>query len=135
MTSPTNLLIFLAVFVGGVFLEIAAVKLHLALTKTHDKEHHFSFGRYLLLILFPLIACAIILSKEGWELVSIFIAFAVLGTALEWFVAFGYHKIMGQRLWTYHRYSITKYTSFLVIPFWGVAGIFAWLIISLVRPL
>jgi hypothetical protein len=135
MTSATDLLIFLVVFVGGVFLEIAVVRLHHARIKTHHKEHHFSFAKYLLLILFPLIACGIILVKEGWDLIAIFIAFSVLGTALEWFVAFGYHQIMGQRLWTYHRYSITKYTSFLSIPFWGTAGILAWLIIALFRPL
>jgi Putative ABC-transporter type IV len=135
MTGATDLLIFLVVFVGGVFLEIAVVRLHHAHIKTHHKEHHFSFAKYLLLILFPLIACGIILVKEGGDLVSIFIAFSVLGTALEWFVAFGYHQIMGQRLWTYHRYSITKYTSFLSIPFWGTAGILAWLIIGLFRPL
>jgi uncharacterized membrane protein len=134
IAGATNLLIFLAVFVGGILLEIAAVRLHFALTKTHFKEHQFSLRKYLLLILLPLVACAIILNKEGWDLLSIFIAFSVLGTALEWFVAFGYHKIMGERLWTYHRYSITEYTSLLSIPFWGIAGILAWLIISLLHP-
>src|SRR3989344_5279347 len=115
-SALNNLFIFLLIFVGGVFLEISASKLHHFITKTHYKEHHFTFGKYLFLLLFPTIASLLILNREGWSLIRVFIAFAVLGTALEWFVDFGYHKIIGQRLWTYHRYSIGKYTSFLSMP-------------------
>ena len=125
-----NLLLFLSMAIGGVLLEIIVMKAHYLISKSHYKEHHFTYRKYIFFLSFPLIAALVIVQREGLSVINVFITFAVLGTFLEWFIGYGYHKILGQRLWTYHRYGLTKYTSLLSIPIWGLAGILFWLLVK-----
>ena len=110
----------------GMMLETFFHRIHYWITKTHYKEHHFTWGKYLYYLLFPLLTFGVSIYENGWNVVQVFLIFAFLGTFLEWMVGFTYHKIVGVRLWTYHKYSITRYTSFLSIPLWGFAGILFW---------
>ena len=59
----------------------------------------------------------------GLNALRIFLLFALLGPLGEWCIGFAYQAIVGQKLWTYHRFSINGNTSLLAIPFWGFAGV------------
>jgi len=66
------------------------------------------------------------MTKFGYSPLFVFALFAFWGTLLEGLVGFSYHMIVGQRLWTYHRYGIYGYTSLLSVPIWGLLGILMW---------
>ncbi len=121
-------LLYSVIVVLGVFLEVAVHKLHYFVTKTHYKEHHFTLGKYVFFLFFPILGLLIVYSKIGLTILQVLIIFSIVGTVLEWLVGFTYHQMVGVRLWTYHRYAITKYTSFLSIPLWGFFGIILWLL-------
>ncbi len=116
------LLIYILSVLIGMILEMSIAKLHFYLTKRHYKIHHFTFAKYFLFLLFPLLSVSLISYLEGLTIIKVFIAFALVGCFIEWLVGYGYDQIIGQRLWTYHTYSISKYTSFLSIPLWGFLG-------------
>ncbi|OGE75933.1 MAG: hypothetical protein A3K06_03510 [Candidatus Doudnabacteria bacterium RIFCSPHIGHO2_01_52_17] len=120
--------LYFGMVVIGLLLEDLARRLHFIITKTHYKEHHFTFGKYFFLLLFPLVAVFITTLRLGTTALSAFLICAAVGTFLEWLVGFSYYQVVGERLWTYHRYAIKKYTSFLSIPIWGLAGVFIWLL-------
>jgi uncharacterized membrane protein len=123
-----NLYIYFFLILSGVILEEIAQKLYFRITKKKFKEHHFSLSRYVYLLLFPILAVFVITQSAGTHLFNIFIIFSLVGTLLEWLIGFFYHQIVGQRLWTYHRYSINGYTSLLSLPLWGLAGVLFWLL-------
>jgi len=123
-----NFYLFLGLVVIGVLLEVFLSQFHYFFTKKHYKKYHYSIGRYLFLLLFPFLATIYILSHTGLKLINVFLAFALLGTFLEWLVGFSFHMVVGHRLWTYYRYNINTYTSLLSIPLWGLAGILFWLL-------
>lgn len=128
------LTLFLLLGILGVFgflLELSFSRLHFALTKTHYKEHHFTFGKYLYLLLTPTVLVFVLTVHLDLNLAAIFVSFAIFGTIAEWFLGFFYHKIVGQRLWTYHKYHIMHYTSFLSILLWGFAGIIFWFLLQI----
>ena len=115
-------IIVMCLVIGGVLLEVLISQAHYLVTKKHIKKYHFSFSRYFFLLLFPLIAAALVALQVGPTLFKIFIAFALVGTFFEWLIGFSYHMVVGQRLWTYHRLGLNGYTSILSIPLWGLAG-------------
>lgn len=128
MKPFNDLLLFFFLAVGGVVLEEFVQNLYFKLAKKKFKEHRFSFSRYIYLLLFPLLATLVILQRNDTKLLMVFLTFSLFGTFLEWLIGFFYHKIVGQRLWTYHRYSWSGYTSWLSIPLWGLAGVLFWLL-------
>lgn len=128
MTVFNEFLLFLFLVVGGVVLEAIVEKLYFSITKKKFKEHHFSFSRYFYLLLFPILATIVIIQRNTSTLFTVFLTFSLIGTFLEWLIGFFYHKIVGQRLWTYHRYSWSGYTSWLSMPLWGLAGVLFWLL-------
>lgn len=117
--------------VGGVLLEIIILQTYTAVTKKKLRKDHFSYGRYFFLFLFPFIGLFYLTRINGVSILHIFSVFLLLGAMLEWFVGFSYHMIVGQRLWTYHRFSLNGYTSWLTIPIWGLGGVFFWLLAKL----
>jgi uncharacterized membrane protein len=58
----------------------------------------------------------------------VFLFFAVIGTFMEWLIGFAYENVVGKILWTYDKFNINGYTSYLSIPLWGIAGVVFWLI-------
>lgn len=120
--------LYTATAVIGVFLEMFVRILHHRLTQSHFKEHHFTLGKYFFYLLFPIIGLFVIYTQAGLNVVQVFVIFSAVGTVLEWLVGFTYYEIVGVRLWTYHKYAITKYTSFLSIPLWGLFGVLLWLL-------
>ena len=128
MDPLRDFLLFFSMVVVGVLLEVVVSELHFFVTKNHYKENHFTYGKYIFLLLFPLVAIIIIVNRIGLSLLRVFIIFSVIGTFLELLVGFSYHKVVGQRLWTYHRYTLTRYTSLLSVPLWGLGGVLFWLL-------
>lgn len=124
--SPS--LLYLTFVVGGVILEALSVKIYLFLTKSHLRKNHFILGRYLFLLLFPLLSTYLVINMHGWPLFKIFIIFFFLGPILEWCVGYAYYQIVGTRLWTYHKYTYLGHTSLLSAPFWGMAGVLFYLL-------
>jgi hypothetical protein len=114
--------------IGGVFLESLIMKLHFYITKKHYKEHHYAFGKYVFFLSFPLLALLVIFYLTGQTTINVFLIFSFFGTILEWCIGYAYYQVVGQRLWTYHRYSIGSFTSFLSIPVWGLGGVMFWLL-------
>lgn len=127
--TPEKLLIFYvgAVFLGY-FIEIGFSKLHFIVTKKHYKTHHFSLGKYLYFIFIPTFGAWVVYNAYGHSILYAFGLFAIVGTLIEFLLGMFYDKIIGQRLWTYHRYAIGGYTSLLSIPLWGFAGVVFWLL-------
>lgn len=122
--------IFAVMIVVGVGLEWGLKTLHYRMTKTHYKEHHFTLGKYLFLLLFPLLGVFTSVNLVGLGVGAVFLKSAILGTVMEGLVGFSYHKVIGQKLWTYHKYSFGGYTSWLSVPVWGLAGVFFWLMMN-----
>jgi len=128
MKVYNDFLIFLFLVLGGVLLEEVAQILYFRLTKKKFKEHHFYYSRYIYLLIFPMLAVYVTAQRTSPKVFMVFFSFALIGTFLEGFIGLFYHKIVGQRLWTYHRYSFWGYTSLLSIPLWGMGGVLFWLL-------
>lgn len=129
-----NFLLFFGIVIVGVIIEITAAKIYFRLVKKDSKINHHSFRRYVFLLTFPLLAVFVIVKKEGLTALNVFLVFSIVGTFLEWLIGFSYHKVVGQRLWTYHKYSLTGYSSLLSIPLWGMAGVLFWLLAKALTP-
>ena len=124
-------LIFFLTIVISLILELLFSKLYYLVTNNPYKSHHFSFGRYIYFLVIPILIILYFIQGSKLNLIAVLISFSLLGTLAEWLIGFFYHKIVGQRLWTYHRYSINKYTSVLSIPIWGIAGLIFYLFIQI----
>ena len=127
------LIIYSLMIIVGFVLEVLSVKLFYYITKEHYKIHHFTFGKYFLLLLFPLLAILFASFVEGLTILKVFVFFAIIGDVMEFLIGWAYDKVVGQRLWTYHKYSIFRYTSFLSLPLWGILGIVFWLLANAVK--
>jgi hypothetical protein len=106
-----------------VFIEILLSKWYQRLFKKKQVTSRYSWSRYIFFLLFPLLAFLFAPNIRNWEYVKVFAIAAFLGTFGEWLLGFCYHTVVGQRLWTYHRFGIMGYTSLLVIPLWGIVGV------------
>ena len=129
MDYLSEFIIFIGIVSFGVLFEIFLMGLYETITGKKLKEHHYSFSRYLYLLLFPITAVLVSYFRLGNDntIFTIFFSFAMVGTFLEWLVGFSYNKIMGVRLWSYYKYPINAYTSVLSIPLWGLAGVMFWI--------
>ena len=127
-------LFFLLLLVGVLLLEALISQIHYFLTGRGFRKYHFSFVRYLFVLLPPIItALYLIIAGDGnTTLLKFFVAFAVIVTILEGLVGFVYQMTVGHRLWSYHRYAIGGYTSLLAIPYWGFVGVIAYVLINLI---
>lgn len=121
------LLYFLFV-IFGVGIEIFSAKLYRHFMGHHLKRDHFIFGRYVYLLLAPLVATILIINTHGMSVLKIFFFFALFGPVMEWLVGSSYYQMMGVRLWTYKKFTYKGHTSLLTMPLWGMAGVLFYLI-------
>lgn len=128
MNLKSQAIIFLGMIVGGFLIEAFISQFHFLTYRKKFKKYNYKFSRYLFYLFFPLLALLFSLFFTGTKVIHVFFVFSILGTFLEWLAGFAYHMVMGQRLWTYHRFSLTTYTSWLSVPLWGIAGVFFWLL-------
>ena len=98
------------------------------------RNPRFSWNRYIL-ILIPLVLWSLsLMFFYGIVIVYLFLASAVVGFVLEYALGRTYHRVIGERLWTYGTYSIDGYTSWLTLPMWGAAGVRFWHVGNLLGP-
>ncbi|EKE00060.1 MAG: hypothetical protein ACD_22C00100G0024 [uncultured bacterium] len=121
-------ILFLVLVVWSVVVETVVQKLYYKKTNKKFKTNHFSYSKYFYYLLGPLLGFVLLTFRVGVSVIYAFLAFAFVGTILEWLIGFFYRQIVGQRLWTYHRYDLSGYTSWLCIPLWGLAGALFWLL-------
>lgn len=122
---------FFTLIILGFSLEVLFSKFYYKLTKNPYKKHHYSFAKYIYFLILPILVILYFIQDSQLNLIAILLSFSLFGTLAEWLIGFFYHRIVGQRLWTYHRYSITSYTSFLSIPMWGLSGLIFYLFIQI----
>jgi len=92
------------------------------------KTKVFKWSEYITLLLIP-VACSLSLAYFfGKKVIWLFVVSAIIGLVLEYGLGYAYHKTLNKRLWTYTKFSIGGYTSWLTLPMWGVAGVIFWLI-------
>lgn len=128
MEFASVVLIFLALIIGGLFIESFISQIHYFVFKKGFKKYHYKFGRYLFFLLFPTLALIFSFMHTSQTVFYVFAVFSIVGTTLEWLAGFAYHMVVGQRLWTYHRFSIGGYTSLFAIPLWGLGGVLFYLL-------
>ncbi len=118
MSPISNLAIFLTTITFGVGLEMIFSKI---LTK--HRIVHFMLSRYIFLLSVPIITVLIMSYLVNIKLLYFFLIFSIIGTLIEYCIGLSYKTIVGQKLWTYHKYSVQGYTSLLSIPIWGLCGV------------
>lgn len=126
MDEIFNFYFFLAIIIGGVIFERALQILYFRLQNRKQYNEKFSAKRYLYYLSLPFISVIFMSVKEGEKILEIFLAFAILGPIIEYLIGYFYHQIVGSRLWTYHSFAISGYTSWLSLPIWGLAGVLFW---------
>lgn len=92
------------------------------------KTKNFRWSEYIALLAAPVFGSLSLSYFYGVKIIYLFLISSVVGFILEYSVGLAYHKTLNKRLWTYDRYSVGGYTSFLTFPMWGVVGIIFWLI-------
>ncbi len=125
MVTIQDIVIFLLIVVGGVAFEAVTQQLYFKLSGKKIRKYHFSWSKSFYLLIPIFLAIGMYILKFGSSLLTVYMVFALVGTFLEWTIGYFYHQIIGQRLWTYHRYDLGGYTSLLSIPLWGLAKVFA----------
>ncbi len=113
--SPIVLLVFAAASTAVGFL---------AAYEYGKSTKAFKWSEYCFLVVVGLIAPALVMWTYGERVILFFFTSIVVGMCMEHLIGYLYHKTLNRRLWRYFKYTIGGYTSLLVAPFWGMAGIF-----------
>jgi uncharacterized membrane protein len=92
----------------------------------------FRWREYIAIIILPIISIFIFAYFIEIKIISFFLISSFLGFIWEYLVGLIYHRIFDERLWTYNRLNIHGYTSLLVIPLWGIAGVLCWFLSKMV---
>lgn len=129
-----NFLLFFGIVIFGVILEVISAKVYCKFISKKLETNNHSLRRYIFLLVFPMLAVIIEVVREGLIPLKVFLVFSLVGTFLEWLIGFSYHQVVGQRLWTYHKFSIKGYTSLLSVPLWGMGGVLFWLPAKVFAP-
>jgi len=90
------------------------------------KTKQFRWIEFWALLAPPIIWSFALAYFYGTDIFALFAASMVVGIVLEYGLGRAYHQTLNKRLWTYTRYSIGGYTSWLTLPMWGVAGVIFW---------
>lgn len=91
----------------------------------------FLWREYIAMLAAPLTGVLGLTAFFGLKPIRIFFLGVIILPLLEWGTGRAYHKILGSRLWEYHRYPLPgKYTSWLTLPIWGAGAVLLWLIMN-----
>ena len=120
-------LLYIAIVAIGVLLEVLVISILSKNKRIKARLDAMTWLKYLVLMIFPWFAVVMVFRQLGLIVFNVYFAFSFLGAFFEWLIGFSYHQIVGERLWTYHKYSINGYTSWLSLPLWGLAGVLFWL--------
>jgi len=90
------------------------------------KTTRFRWSEYIAIIILPLLFITFLIVYYNFAILKMFLLSAVIGFLGEGLIGFVYDKTLNKRLWTYNRFSVKGYTSYLSIPLWGIAGVLFW---------
>ncbi len=88
----------------------------------------FRWSSFVAFLFAPVCASLLLTLVYGWRVLFLFAVSCVVGFLMEFSLGLLYHKTLKHRLWSYDRYNVGGYTSWLTIPMWGVAGVLFWLL-------
>ncbi len=94
------------------------------------KTKRFRWSEYVPLLAAPVGSIGVLAYVYNTKILYLFVVSAVIGLLFEYGVGKFYHMTLNRRLWTYSRYSLNGYTSWLAAPMWGIAGVVFWLLSS-----
>jgi uncharacterized membrane protein len=92
----------------------------------------FYWTRYWAMMTVPLLAVLMMIIWVGVNVLYLFVVSMFVGLAFEYVFGRAFHTALKTRLWTYKRYGIDGYTSWLAAPMWGTAGIVFWMLSKVV---
>jgi len=92
------------------------------------KTKKFRWREYFALFCVPVLGSLSLSFFYGIKILYFFVVCGIVGFALEYIIGLAYYKTLNRRLWTYGKYSVEGYTSFLTLPLWGTAGIIFWML-------
>jgi hypothetical protein len=113
---------------------IAAALIEHVLNRHPRRTRRLSVVRYVLYLAAPMLASAILITVEP-GLVIVFAASMLVGIILEWLLGYYFRRIVGFELWSYRGPGSQRYTSLLVLPLWGLAGVLFVVLGSVLLPL
>ncbi|MCI0597829.1 hypothetical protein L0Y34_02030 [Candidatus Parcubacteria bacterium] len=88
----------------------------------------FRLSNYLWLATVPFLTLVPVWYVYGIGAVYFFVISIVAGMSMEHSIGVVLHKTLGRHLWRYYRCTVNGYTSLLVAPFWGMAGLLFFLL-------
>jgi|GEM_PF-1943548 len=95
----------------------------------HGKRfRRFSWEEYATLAIASLVAIVPIFVIYGEPVLVLFFVSIALGLFMEHVIGYLLHKSLKRHVWRYYRLTIGGYTSLLIAPFWGMAGLFFFLL-------
>jgi len=126
MLDPAiDFLVYAIFVVGGLLLMTFFIESYFHFFP-QKKANHFTLVKYLLYIFFPTLGLVYFTYALGIEVLWFYLFSCLLGALGEWIAGYTYHKITGQRLWSYHKFLIGRYTSLLSTPLWGFCALVFW---------
>ena len=87
------------------------------------KTTEFKWSEYFATLILPFMGLILLIYYEGIQILWYYFLCCFAGNFVEHIGGYGLHKVLGHRLWTYHRLTIGGYTSLLSWPYWGMIGI------------
>lgn len=91
----------------------------------------FRWSEYFMYLAGPFIAVGLIAIKYGPGIYVLFISSALVGFTVEYVLGSTWHAVQNERLWHYKKHSLKGYSSYLMIPLYGVAGVAYFLLANL----
>jgi hypothetical protein len=87
-------------------------------------NHTFSsWQKYLIVMIVP-IGISLAAAVYDRFYLKLFVSALIVGPTFEWVLGAWYERITGQKLWVYQSSKGSQsHTSWLVLPYWGLAGV------------
>jgi uncharacterized membrane protein len=99
----------------------------------HGKQfRRFSWEEYSVLSATVFVAIVPMLAIYGWGILTLFFVSVAVGMCAEHICGYVFHRSLKRHMWRYYRFTLGGYTSLLVAPFWGMAGVFFFLLSKIV---
>lgn len=96
------------------------------------KTKIFKWSEYLAIIILPIFCIIALAFIVDFKIFILFGISSLVGSLGEYTLGFVYHKTLNKRLWTYERLSFDGYSSLLITPVWGIAGVVFWLLSKII---
>ena len=119
------------IILGIIFIAVVLIGFYLAYLYGR-KTRKFRWSEYIAIIIWPILCVFAMAYFLNVKVLAMFVISAFVGFILEYILGLTYHKVLNKRLWKYKRLSVRGYTSYLVIPIWGIAGVVFWFLAKMI---